>query len=126
MQVTRGGEFEAAFKSAQTLTVLDANVYISAANTVDYADTSTKIAIGNLTGESLAGSSSSCKVNLFAPSKRGICGGTVTAGGKVSANGYKMIDATTGTAVEGIAVTGATVDGEKFEYIPMKGIAAVS
>jgi hypothetical protein len=126
MIVTRGGQFEAAFKSAATLTILDAQVYISAANTVDYADTTTKFPIGTLVERSNGGSGTSCKVSLYEPTKRGIAAGTVTAGARISQSTYKFVDATTGTVVQGIAVNGATVDGTKFEYIPLRGIAAIA
>lgn len=128
MRVSRGGEFLATFKSAAALdtsTTLDSLVYISAADTVALVTTLTNIGIGvaRQTGPS------STVVNLFIPTRRGIAGGTVTAGGKIiqQTGTAKIIDAAgtiTSNPIIGHAVTAGSANAI-IEWIPYTQNGAV-
>jgi len=118
--VSRGGEFLATFKASATLSTLYKPVYISASGTVAEIATVTSFPIGTVAEKSTGGAGSAVGINLFAPTKRSLALGVVTAGARVMlSNGGGYVDATTGTAVAGIAVTGAGFSGETFELYPI-------
>ncbi len=127
-QVIRGGEFLATFKcgaAVNTSTSLDKLTYISASGTVALCTTITQVPIGPIKELGTGGNSAeNITVSLFTPTKRGICGGTVTAGGKLcyqTATMY-LIDAAgtlTAQAIGGVAITGGATSGEVIEYMPL-------
>jgi hypothetical protein len=123
--VTRGGEFLATFKAGATLSTLYKPVYVSASGTVAEINTTTNFPIGMVAEKSTGGAGSAVGINLFTPTKKSIALGTVTAGARVSLNnGGGYVDATTGTVVAGIAVTGASTN-ETFELYPLSFNTAI-
>jgi hypothetical protein len=125
--VARGGEFLATFKANATLSTLYKPVYVSASGTVAEIATVTSFPIGTVAEKSTGGAGSAVSINLFRPTQRSIAYGAITAGARVMlSNSGGYVDATTGTVVAGIAVTGTGVSGETFELYPINLTTALA
>jgi hypothetical protein len=121
----RGGNHFATFLGAATMSTLNAQVYISGSNTVSEltAATSTVIPIGTVV-QKCEGAQKPVGIDLLWPTKVGIAGAGVTAGGRLvvqSATGYLINAAGTLTTnvVVGIAIRGGSASGTKVEYFPL-------
>jgi len=125
MITSRGGDFYATFIGAQSMSVVDELVYVSASNTVSLltAATSTVIPIGTVVQKN-EGTGTSVGINLFWPTRVGIAGASLTTGGKLvvqSATGYLIPAAGSLTTnhITGICIKAAGGSGTKCEFFPL-------
>ena len=123
--LTRGKQDEATFRFSSTLTSSDIDklfvVGSSATAALFTFASANSVAIGTVKEISQDGLSARCL--LFNHTHKGIAGGSITGGGKLtyqSTTGYLIAAAGTLTAnpIVGIAVSNAGASGEKFEWIP--------
>jgi hypothetical protein len=124
MVVERGSRNIVTFKAAASVGAAELNAlaYISASNTAAIVNTTTQVPVGTFYSKSDGGAGSAVAVDMFDSPRIGIAGGAITGADQVSYSSTtsgKLVSTPTNTAGIGIAIDGAGVDGEKFEWVPI-------
>lgn len=125
--VQRGGQHIATFKGAlalDTSTSLNKIAVIASGGTVGILNTVTSVPIGHIIDTEGGDASTNCavSVSLFWPTKRGVAGGSISAGGKLTYNNSAQVIAAAGT-LTGVPVVGVAIEdaiaNQVFEYFPV-------